>query len=198
MRTRFITTAPSMEVCPDLGLSEFAFVGRSNVGKSSLLNRVANAKIARTSRTPGRTQAINLFEVKTKTTQIVLADLPGFGYARAPKSVASGFLPLVEDYLGQRKALEKVFLLVDVRRGLQDEEQTLLRRHQDRRPEVEWVLVVTKLDKLKKAKRKPEIARIQRALPDPSLRCLGTSSNDLIGIDAVRQSIRLLSGDPGK
>src|SRR5688500_6923246 len=112
MRSRFIISCPSIEDCPDLALPEFALIGRSNVGKSSLLNALAESKIARTSRTPGRTQLINLFELQTSSALFILADLPGFGYARAPKEVSKKFSPLVASYLEGREALVAVLVLV--------------------------------------------------------------------------------------
>lgn len=193
MRTRFIITAPTVADCPDLDLPEFALVGRSNVGKSTLLNRLANAKIARTSGTPGRTQAINLFEVKTGEAIFVLADLPGFGYARAPKPVARRFAPLVDAYLEARDPLRAVLLLVDVRRGPEEEERTLVTRLRAVRPIVPLILVGTKVDKLPKAKRKPALAQISRALGSE---VIGTSGQDGIGIDALRQYLERSCGAP--
>jgi GTP-binding protein len=194
MRSRFIISCPSVGDCPKLDLPEFAVVGRSNVGKSSLLNALAESKIARTSRTPGRTQLINLFELTTREATFVLADLPGFGYARAPKAVARSFAPLIEAYLGEREALVAVLVLVDVRRGAEEEEIALVERIKARRDVVPLV-VATKLDKLGKAQQKPALHRIAGELDIPKNGCFGTSASRREGIEALREALEALSID---
>ncbi len=183
-----------MDDCPDLNLPEFALVGRSNVGKSSLLNALIGHKIARTSRTPGRTQLINLFEVTTGAATFVLADLPGFGYARAPKAVARAFVPLIDAYLGARQPLVGVLLLVDVRRGAEEEEIAIAEQIRAR-PHLVPLLVGTKLDKLPKAQQKPALHRIARVLDLPKEGCFGTSASKREGIDTLRETLEVLSAD---
>ena len=103
---------------------EVAFAGRSNVGKSSAINRLVGRRgLARTSSTPGRTQQLNFFAIDDK---LVLVDLPGYGYAKVSHAAREAWRPLVESYLGARGALAGVILIVDVRRGLEDEEHQLL------------------------------------------------------------------------
>ncbi len=194
MRSRFIISCPSADACPDLGQPEFALVGRSNVGKSSLLNALVDHKIARTSRTPGRTQLINLFEVATGKATFVLADLPGFGYARAPKAVTRTFAPLIDAYVERRAPLVAVLLLVDVRRGAEEEEIALIRRIQ-KRPGLIPLAVVTKLDKLPKAQRRPALHRIARALDLPKEGCFGTSVARREGLATLRDTLSTLSAD---
>lgn len=122
MKCTFIKSAADIGGCPSLGLAEFAFVGRSNVGKSSLLNRLAGANIARTSKTPGRTQLVNFFSVESRDFAFILADLPGYGFARAPRPVRRAWYSLLEDYLTQRRELVAVLQLVDLRRDVQTED----------------------------------------------------------------------------
>jgi GTP-binding protein len=195
MRSRFIISCPAVGDCPELGLPEFAMLGRSNVGKSSLLNALAESKIARTSRTPGRTQLINLFELATPQATFALADLPGFGYARAPKAIARAFAPLIDAYLGEREALMAVLLLVDVRRGAEEEERALVERIKQR-TDVVPLIVGTKLDKLPKAQQKPALHRIAKTLDVPKEGCFGTSASRREGIAALRDTLETLSRHP--
>ena len=131
---------------PKLPYPEIAFAGRSNVGKSSLINRLLERKIARTSSTPGRTQQLNFFVVNEKFTFV---DLPGYGYAKVSKQDRQHWRQLIEDYLGNARNLRGVIIIVDVRRGPEAEEEALcnfLAHHQ--RP---FLIVATKSDKLKRA-----------------------------------------------
>jgi GTP-binding protein len=131
---------------PKLPYPEIAFAGRSNVGKSSLINRLLERKIARTSSTPGRTQQLNFFVVNEKFTFV---DLPGYGYAKVAKQDRQHWRQLIEDYLVNARNLRGVIIIVDVRRGPEAEEEALcnfLTHHQ--RP---FLIVATKSDKLKRA-----------------------------------------------
>jgi GTP-binding protein len=147
---------------PTLGLPEIAFAGRSNVGKSSLINRLTGAlRLARTSRTPGRTQQINFFIGRD---QIVFADLPGYGFARVPESVRASWKKLVEDYLEQREVLRGVVVIVDARRGLQDDDGKLVEYLTALgRP---TVLVASKVDKLKQGERLRALAALRSVRDD--------------------------------
>lgn len=196
MRTRFITSAAERTQFPDLGLPEVAFVGRSNVGKSSLLNVVANAKIARTSRTPGRTQLVNFFEVSTADRTVALADLPGYGYAKVPAHVVRTWAPLIERYLEDRTSLAEVLLLVDARRTVARDDLALFdflaETLADRGGSVR--VVATKIDKLPKAKRKPAQKRIQDAFSLPSRSVLGTSASSREGVETLLEAILSVAG----
>jgi len=131
---------------PRLPYPEIAFAGRSNVGKSSLINRLLDRKIARTSSTPGRTQQLNFFVINEKLTFV---DLPGYGYAKVSKQDRQHWRQLIEDYLVTARNLCGVIIIVDVRRGPEAEEEALckfLTHHQ--RP---FLVVATKSDKLKRA-----------------------------------------------
>ena len=198
MRTTFITSAADVGQFPDTDGAEFAFVGRSNVGKSTLLNALVNARVARTSRTPGRTQLVNFFDVHTGQGDFTLADLPGYGYARAPKEVQRQWAPLIEKYLIQRRPLRAVLLLVDIRRDLQSDDQALFRWLQDnvatRGAGVE--LVCTKADKLAKARQKPALAAIAKALGVPREATHLTSATHRAGLEALLEHLLQLSGEP--
>jgi len=131
---------------PPLSYPEIAFAGRSNVGKSSLINRLLDRKIARTSSTPGRTQQLNFFTINQRLTFV---DLPGYGYAQVSKQDRQQWQQLIEDYLISARNLRGVVIIVDIRRGPEEEEAALcdfLTHHQR-----EFVLVATKCDKLKRS-----------------------------------------------
>jgi GTP-binding protein len=114
--TRFMLSAYAPEQFPPAELPEIAFLGRSNVGKSSLINSLVNAKIAKTSNTPGRTQAINFFEIRwpgRPRAELIFADLPGYGYARVPREVSRTWPEFIEPYLAERPTLSLCLCLVD-------------------------------------------------------------------------------------
>lgn len=191
MRTEFITSSAEPAGFPQTELPEVAFLGRSNVGKSSLLNAIAGAKIARTSRTPGRTQLVNFFSVHTGAADFMLADLPGYGFARAPGPVRAAFARLIEGYVSQRGPLTAVLLLFDLRRTASGEDVELwthLRSILSPRGAV--VLAVgTKADKLSKAELKPALAKLARALaldPEQDPPPIATSASTRAGIEALR------------
>ena len=191
MRTTFITSGPRYDLLPDLGLPEVAFVGRSNVGKSSLLNALVDARIARTSSTPGRTQHINLFQVHARFGDFALADLPGYGFAKAPKNVRTQWGPMVEGYLGNRTALCAVLFLIDARRGIQADDQELFNDVYPtlRERRVMSPVLVTKIDKLPKAQRKPALHTVAKALQLPREMVLATSASERIGLDVLKQRL---------
>lgn len=200
MKTTFLLSAARVDQLPALGIPEIAFVGRSNVGKSSLLNALVNAKIARTSSTPGRTQHVNLFRVHAGFGDFGLADLPGYGFAKAPKSVRNAWGPLTDRYLTQRGGLGAALLLLDSRRDPNADDLAAVDRLKatvGARGGVVQV-VVTKLDKLPKSKRKPRIAQIARAVHVGPEQILGTSSQDRLGLDGLLERIKaLVQPEPG-
>lgn len=140
----FVRGAVKPEQYPDLGVAEFAVYGKSNVGKSSLINFLVQRKdLVRTSRTPGRTQEINFFLINQR---FCLADLPGTGYARLPGSIRRSLGPMLEEYLDRRKALAGIFYLLDLRREIGEEELSTLERLGQTGAPV--VIIGTKSDKL--------------------------------------------------
>jgi GTP-binding protein len=167
MRARkasFIKSASTPDGFPRPGPPEIAFAGRSNVGKSSLINTLTGAKgLAKTSATPGRTRLLNFFAISPpQGPDLVFTDLPGYGYAKVPREMRKGFGPLIDAYIVNREVLELVVVIVDARRGPEDEELDMvpwLEEH-GRTP----LIVLTKADKLPKAQRFPAVAAARRAL----------------------------------
>jgi GTP-binding protein len=156
---KFVTSAAAPEQFPPPSLPELAVVGRSNVGKSSLINALIGQPLAKTSRTPGRTRLINWFEVESK---FFLVDLPGYGYAEVSQAMRDSWRPLIESYLANRATLAGVLLLVDIRRGAEDEELDFVPWLAQR--ETPIIVALTKADKLAKNKRMLEISRAKKTL----------------------------------
>ncbi|HWA91190.1 MAG TPA: ribosome biogenesis GTP-binding protein YihA/YsxC [Rhizomicrobium sp.] len=171
---------------------EIAFVGRSNAGKSSLINALTGRKtLARVSHTPGRTRQINFFDLSGR---IVLADLPGYGYAKASKSLADEWQSLIFAYLRGRAALRRVFLLVDARRGAMDTDRQAMKLLDQ--AAVSYVLVLTKIDQLRTAER----AQAEAALAEEAKKhtaaypeIFATSSRDALGLDAIKEHVAALA-----
>jgi GTP-binding protein len=143
----FLKSAPELKFLPDPDVPEIAFAGRSNVGKSPLLNALTNRnKLARTSNTPGRTQELNFFDVG-QPPQMRLVDMPGYGFADAPKDMVKRWRFLVNDYLRGRPVLKRALVLVDSRHGLKEVDREVMRMLDD--AAVGYHLVLTKGDKVK-------------------------------------------------
>lgn len=193
----FAAGATDVASLPPPTLAEIAFAGRSNVGKSSLLNAMMERKsLVRTSGTPGCTRQINAFHVKTRGAQpleVYFVDLPGYGYAKRAKSEKVQWGPMLEGYLHTRVTLRAVVLLVDVRRGVEDDDRQLIgfirspRDIQSIKP-VEVIVVATKLDKVSRAAQKPllETMRKESGVAD----AVGFSAVTGDGKDALWKRIR--------
>jgi GTP-binding protein len=177
----FIGAASEPGRFPAPSFPEVAFAGRSNVGKSSAINRLVGRKgLARTSSTPGRTQQLNFFAIDDK---LVLVDLPGYGYAKVSKAARDAWRPLVESYLGTRGALAGVVLIVDVRRGLEEEEHQMLDFLAALGTPV--LLIATKIDKLNRSGQ----AKALKALAASALPIVPFSAVTGEGVPAVWKTI---------
>ena len=157
---KFVTSAAKKSQYPPEGLPEIAFAGRSNVGKSSLINVLVNRKrLVKTSSTPGRTQLVNFFDIND---YITFVDLPGYGYARVPASVKKKWGPMIETYLSGRDTLKGVVVILDIRRTPREEEHHLIAwlEHYS----IARILVLTKADKLSKTKQDKQHAAVAESL----------------------------------
>lgn len=160
MQAEFVTGAVNAKGFPMVSVPEIAFAGRSNVGKSSLLNRLLNRKnLARVSRTPGRTREINFFSVGGTW---MFVDLPGYGYAKVARDQRQSWDQVMEHYLGQRSALRAVIILLDLRRGITDLDRELMALLALKG--VPWLPVATKMDKLKSNPRRQAVRELQEAV----------------------------------
>lgn len=188
----FIAAAQNLEALPPLSLPEIAFCGRSNVGKSSLVNALTGRKtLARTSQTPGRTRQLIFFALAGR---LQLVDLPGYGYAKAPKTDIKAWTKLTRQFLAGRQSLQRLLLLIDSRRGIQDADKQMMDLMNE--AAVSWAVVLTKCDKPKKnqledmaAQTKEQIVRQVAAFPH----VWQTSSETGAGIAALRAHLTSLA-----
>jgi len=177
---RFLKSAFRKEHWPDAACPEVAFVGRSNVGKSSCLNTLVGGKaIARVSKTPGRTQAINFFDLQPGGNPLRFADLPGYGFAKVPKSVKKTWDRMVGDYLHDRESLALVVVLVDMRRDPTQLDRQMIEWLQD--ADRTGLLVLTKADRIPKSKRLNQQTKICKGLGVPREASLLFSSPEKMG-----------------
>ncbi|HEY8369802.1 MAG TPA: ribosome biogenesis GTP-binding protein YihA/YsxC [Thermodesulfobacteriota bacterium] len=187
-RAEFLTSATGPKGYPRGDRPEVAFAGRSNVGKSSLINALVRRKgLVKTSSTPGRTQLLNFFLVNDR---LVLVDLPGYGYAKVPESVRAAFGPMIEEYLTRRAELAGVVVILDIRREPSAQDLALL----------EWleaigrrsVVVLTKADKLSGNERARQLRAIRAALPASSAEPIVVSAQTGEGMTALWRAIGAL------
>jgi GTP-binding protein len=189
-RVEFLKSAPSLQFLPDPDAPEIAFAGRSNVGKSSLLNALTGRRaIARISVTPGRTQELNFFEVGDPTV-LRLVDMPGYGFAKAPLKVVEQWRRLVRDFLRGRQALKRALVLIDSRHGVKDVDVEMMDMLDS--AAVGYRLVLTKADKIKASDLAAVLAATEAvarkhvaAYPE----VLVTSSELKMGIDRLRAAV---------
>ena len=189
-QVEFLLSAPALKFLPDATVPEIAFAGRSNVGKSSLLNALTGRKkLARTSNTPGRTQELNFFEIG-EPVELRLVDMPGYGFAKAPVQMVAQWKALVQDFLRGRQVLKRTMLLVDARRGIKDVDREIMTMLDG--AAVNYHIVLTKADKLKASElEKTRAATEAEAKKHPAAHpeMFVTSSEKGMGIDELRAAI---------
>ncbi|MGE3693147.1 MAG: ribosome biogenesis GTP-binding protein YihA/YsxC [Novosphingobium sp.] len=189
-RVEFLKSAPALKFLPDPDVPEIAFCGRSNVGKSSLLNALTGRKaIARTSVTPGRTQELNFFEVGEPTV-LRLVDMPGYGFAKAPVKVVDNWRRLVRDYLRGRVVLKRTLLLIDARHGIKPVDAEMMQMLDE--AAVGYRVVLTKADKIKASELADVVARTEaeaRKHPAAFPVVHVTSSEKGLGIAELRSAV---------
>lgn len=184
-KSRFVKSMSAFGQFPGQGLPEIAMVGKSNVGKSSLINDLTrNSRLARTSSEPGKTRLVNLYLINEA---FFLVDLPGYGFARAPKQEKEKWAAMIEGYLSGSRNLRRVFQLVDIRHEPTQDDQLMVEylRHFD----IPFTVVATKADKLSRAQRGRSIPVICRTLSVQPWEVLVHSSKDVVGRDALLERI---------
>ena len=190
----FVKGVVRIDDLPRDGRPEIAFAGRSNVGKSSLINALAGQKsLARVSVTPGRTRELNFFTLG-KDGRLLLVDMPGYGYARASKAEVKGWTRLIRDYLKGRRELKRVFLLIDARHGLKESDRETMTLMDE--AAVSYQGVLTKSDKPKAAELEAVAAKVAAELakrPAAYPQLIVTSARTGAGIPELRAAIALLS-----
>lgn len=193
----FIRGVPAMKFLPPEGPAEIAFAGRSNVGKSSLINALVGHKgLARTSNTPGRTQELNYFVpdgfagTVDDLPPLALVDMPGYGFAEAPKAQVDQWTKLIFDYLRGRTTLKRVYVLIDARHGIKKNDQDVLTLLD--KAAVSYQIVLTKIDKIKPAELQKLIDNTHNVIvkrPAAFPHIIATSSEKGIGLDDLRETI---------
>jgi GTP-binding protein len=187
---QFASAAGALESLPKMRGLEIAFAGRSNVGKSSLINALTGRKaLARTSHTPGRTQELIYFAAGADS-PLRLVDMPGYGYAEAPKQTVAAWTALIHAYLAGRANLARVYVLIDARHGLKDADAGVLKTLDE--AAVSYQIVLTKADQVKKAELEKRLADTAAALakrPAAFPEILATSSRESAGMPELRAAI---------
>ena len=189
-RVEFLKSAPALKFLPDPDPPEIAFAGRSNVGKSSLLNALTGRKsIARASVTPGRTQELNFFEVG-EPTKLRLVDMPGYGFAKAPPKVVEQWQKLVREFLRGRAVLKRTLVLIDARHGIKPPDLDMLKMLDE--AAVGYRLVLTKADKIKPSELDAVLTSVavearKHAAAYPQV--LATSAETKQGIEELRAAV---------
>jgi len=188
----FMLSAVSLETLPSASLPEICFAGRSNVGKSSLINALTNRKdMARASNTPGRTRELNYFNIDNR---LRIVDLPGYGYARASKTDIARWTQLTRRFLRGRAPLRRVFLLIDSRHGVKDSDIDVMAMLDE--AAVTYQLILTKVDKLKKGKlgeMETKTAKVIAKRPAAFPQIIATSSVKKDGLDVLKAEIATLA-----
>jgi GTP-binding protein len=190
MQARFLTSAAAARGFPEDRGAEVAFVGRSNSGKSSAINAITGRTgLARVSKTPGRTQLVNFFDLGPEQR---LVDLPGYGFARVPDRVREEWRRLIDAYFAARRSIAGLFVTVDIRRGLRESDELVLAMASDLRVPV--AILLTKSDKLSRGRSEALRLEIQGALAESAV-VMRFSALDRTGVDAARDQLQVWLGN---
>lgn len=176
---KFVGSFETVASLPRTQFAEYAFIGRSNVGKSSLINAVVGSPVARTSNTPGRTQSLNLFNLDDR---VMIVDLPGYGYAKVSKADAMRWLHRLEEYLTTRRQLKRLFILIDSRIGARDSDLDLMDFCDANA--IPYQIVYTKKDKRVREEKQHQISHTDHGAMLPEI--LETSAEKKTGLDSIR------------
>lgn len=184
-KATFITSAPTLKLCPPDNCREVAFAGRSNAGKSSALNTLTGSKIARTSKTPGRTQLMNYFTIEEN---IHLVDLPGYGYAKVPEAMKLQWQKHLDDYLTNRKSLVGLVLLVDIRHPPKEFDRMMIQWSIESKLPLH--ILLTKSDKLKSGVAKQAVNKLKNELKEyPQISVQPFSALKKTGVELLAQKL---------
>jgi GTP-binding protein len=185
LSAEFITSATRLSQYPPADLPEIAFAGKSNVGKSSLINILVNRKrLVKTSTTPGRTQLINFFNINS---QMTFVDLPGYGYAKVPIAIQKSWKPMIETYLSERPTLKAVVIIMDIRRTPDEKDLYLLNwlgHHQ-----IPTIPILTKTDKLKTSQQLHQLTLVSTTTGIPRDQIILFSAKTRIGKEPIWEAI---------
>ena len=185
---KFLLSSPDLKSCPDIDYPEFALLGRSNVGKSSFINTLCNnSKLAKTSNTPGKTRLINLFEITTDIRPFIIADLPGYGYAKVSKAEQEKWQKNLEEYLLKRKNLISTIQFIDARHDIQKND--LLMQNWLKYNNIPCVNILTKCDYISRNEMIKKVSILKKELNNDVL-CF--SAKDKIYIDKVSECFSAL------
>lgn len=179
---KFVGSFETVKSLPNTHFAEYAFIGRSNVGKSSLINAVVGTAIARTSNTPGRTQSLNLFNLEDR---IMIVDLPGYGYAKVSKVDAMRWLKRLEEYLLTRRQLKRLFILIDSRIGPKDADLDLMDFCDVNA--IPYQIVYTKKDKRVREEKQKQLSHTEHGAMLPEV--LQTSAEKKTGLESIRETL---------
>ena len=179
---KFVGSFETVKTLPKTHFAEYAFVGRSNVGKSSLINAIVGAPVARTSNTPGRTQSLNLFNIDDRA---IIVDLPGYGYARVSRENTIRWLDRLQEYLTTRAQLKRLFILIDSRIGPRDSDLEIMQFCDVNA--IQYQIVYTKKDKRVREQNQTTIKHIEHGPMVPDI--IETSAEKKTGIEPLRKII---------
>jgi GTP-binding protein len=196
----FVKSGTSKAHWPRESLPEVAFAGRSNVGKSSMINTLTRRrKLVRVSNTPGRTRTLNFFdatlETRAKKRVIRLCDLPGYGYAKVSKTAREDWREMISEYVAGRPQLKVVVSIIDAEVGATEDDEALLDFLKDQPPKI--LVVATKIDRLNKAARKPKVLSLAKTLGLPLAAVVGFSSTEGTGVEEVWGTLLAAIGSGG-